>query len=229
MDLPGGGALIDTAGIRSFGIAGVAAEDLAEGVPRDRGGRRGLRMGGLPAPRGRGRLRRRGRARRQPRAARLLPQAARRARGARGRARLVAPERGQQERARGRRRRRRGCRPRRSRSARPRATRRRPTRRCRAAGPDEKLIISMLASRPRSSSGIVSFQIRRRKMPLSASAPPATARLSSASQSAPRSRRRRRRAPTLPPPARRRGRAGARATPSRSSRVASSAPAAGAL
>jgi hypothetical protein len=43
----------------------------------------------------------------------------------------------------------------------------------------------MLASRPRSSSGIVSFQIRRRKMPLRASAPPATARLSSASQRAP--------------------------------------------
>jgi ribosome biogenesis GTPase len=33
MDLPGGGALIDTAGIRSFGIAGVAAEDLQKAFP----------------------------------------------------------------------------------------------------------------------------------------------------------------------------------------------------
>jgi ribosome biogenesis GTPase len=33
MDLPGGGALIDTAGIRSFGIAGVAAGDLQKAFP----------------------------------------------------------------------------------------------------------------------------------------------------------------------------------------------------
>ena len=33
MDLPGGGALIDTAGIRSFGIAGVAAADLEQAFP----------------------------------------------------------------------------------------------------------------------------------------------------------------------------------------------------
>jgi ribosome biogenesis GTPase / thiamine phosphate phosphatase len=33
MDLPGGGALIDTAGIRSFGIAGVAAGDLHKAFP----------------------------------------------------------------------------------------------------------------------------------------------------------------------------------------------------
>jgi ribosome biogenesis GTPase / thiamine phosphate phosphatase len=33
MDLPGGGALIDTAGIRSFGIAGVAAADLQRAFP----------------------------------------------------------------------------------------------------------------------------------------------------------------------------------------------------
>jgi ribosome biogenesis GTPase len=33
MDLPGGGALIDTAGIRSFGIAGVAADDLEQAFP----------------------------------------------------------------------------------------------------------------------------------------------------------------------------------------------------
>jgi ribosome biogenesis GTPase / thiamine phosphate phosphatase len=33
MDLPGGGALIDTAGIRSFGIAGVAADDLQKAFP----------------------------------------------------------------------------------------------------------------------------------------------------------------------------------------------------
>ncbi len=33
MDLPGGGALIDTAGIRSFGIAGVSAEDLQKAFP----------------------------------------------------------------------------------------------------------------------------------------------------------------------------------------------------
>jgi ribosome biogenesis GTPase / thiamine phosphate phosphatase len=33
MDLPGGGALIDTAGIRSFGIAGVAANDLQKAFP----------------------------------------------------------------------------------------------------------------------------------------------------------------------------------------------------
>ena len=33
MDLPGGGALIDTAGIRSFGIAGVAASDLEQSFP----------------------------------------------------------------------------------------------------------------------------------------------------------------------------------------------------
>lgn len=33
MDLPGGGALIDTAGIRSFGIAGVAAHDLEQAFP----------------------------------------------------------------------------------------------------------------------------------------------------------------------------------------------------
>jgi ribosome biogenesis GTPase len=33
MDLPGGGALIDTAGIRSFGIAGVAAGDLEQAFP----------------------------------------------------------------------------------------------------------------------------------------------------------------------------------------------------
>ena len=33
MDLPGGGALIDTAGIRSFGIAGVAADDLEKAFP----------------------------------------------------------------------------------------------------------------------------------------------------------------------------------------------------
>jgi ribosome biogenesis GTPase len=33
MDLPGGGALIDTAGIRSFGIAGVAAVDLEQAFP----------------------------------------------------------------------------------------------------------------------------------------------------------------------------------------------------
>ena len=33
MDLPGGGALIDTAGIRSFGIAGVAAADLQQAFP----------------------------------------------------------------------------------------------------------------------------------------------------------------------------------------------------
>jgi ribosome biogenesis GTPase len=33
MDLPGGGALIDTAGIRSFGIAGVAASDLQQAFP----------------------------------------------------------------------------------------------------------------------------------------------------------------------------------------------------
>jgi ribosome biogenesis GTPase len=33
MDLPGGGALIDTAGIRSFGIAGVAAHDLQQAFP----------------------------------------------------------------------------------------------------------------------------------------------------------------------------------------------------
>ena len=87
MDLPGGGALIDTAGIRSFGIAGVAADDLREGVPRDRRRGQGLRMGGLPAPRGRGRLRRRGRPGVSAGAARLLPQAARRTRGAGGRAR----------------------------------------------------------------------------------------------------------------------------------------------
>ena len=33
MDLPGGGALIDTAGIRSFGIAGVAANELQQAFP----------------------------------------------------------------------------------------------------------------------------------------------------------------------------------------------------
>jgi ribosome biogenesis GTPase len=33
MDLPGGGALIDTAGIRSFGIAGVAADELQKAFP----------------------------------------------------------------------------------------------------------------------------------------------------------------------------------------------------
>jgi ribosome biogenesis GTPase len=33
MDLPGGGALIDTAGIRSFGIAGVAADELQRAFP----------------------------------------------------------------------------------------------------------------------------------------------------------------------------------------------------
>jgi ribosome biogenesis GTPase / thiamine phosphate phosphatase len=33
MDLPGGGALIDTAGIRSFGIAGVAADELQHAFP----------------------------------------------------------------------------------------------------------------------------------------------------------------------------------------------------
>jgi ribosome biogenesis GTPase len=33
MDLPGGGALIDTAGIRSFGIAGVAADELQNAFP----------------------------------------------------------------------------------------------------------------------------------------------------------------------------------------------------
>jgi ribosome biogenesis GTPase len=33
MDLPGGGSLIDTAGIRSFGIAGVAADDLQKAFP----------------------------------------------------------------------------------------------------------------------------------------------------------------------------------------------------
>jgi ribosome biogenesis GTPase len=33
MDLPGGGALIDTAGIRSYGIAGVAADELAGAFP----------------------------------------------------------------------------------------------------------------------------------------------------------------------------------------------------
>jgi ribosome biogenesis GTPase len=33
MDLPGGGALIDTAGIRSFGIAGVAADELQQAFP----------------------------------------------------------------------------------------------------------------------------------------------------------------------------------------------------
>ena len=33
MDLPGGGALIDTAGIRSFGIAGVSADDLEQAFP----------------------------------------------------------------------------------------------------------------------------------------------------------------------------------------------------
>jgi ribosome biogenesis GTPase len=33
MDLPGGGALIDTAGIRSFGIAGVSADDLQQAFP----------------------------------------------------------------------------------------------------------------------------------------------------------------------------------------------------
>lgn len=33
MDLPGGGALIDTAGIRSYGIAGVAADDLQHAFP----------------------------------------------------------------------------------------------------------------------------------------------------------------------------------------------------
>jgi ribosome biogenesis GTPase len=33
MDLPGGGALIDTAGIRSFGIAGVAASELEQAFP----------------------------------------------------------------------------------------------------------------------------------------------------------------------------------------------------
>ncbi|MDX6540305.1 MAG: ribosome biosis GTPase / thiamine phosphate phosphatase [Gaiellales bacterium] len=33
MELPGGGALIDTAGIRSFGIAGVAASELEQAFP----------------------------------------------------------------------------------------------------------------------------------------------------------------------------------------------------
>ncbi len=33
MDLPGGGALIDTAGIRSFGIAGVSADELQHAFP----------------------------------------------------------------------------------------------------------------------------------------------------------------------------------------------------
>jgi ribosome biogenesis GTPase len=33
MDLPGGGALIDTAGIRSYGIAGVAADELQHAFP----------------------------------------------------------------------------------------------------------------------------------------------------------------------------------------------------
>jgi ribosome biogenesis GTPase len=33
MDLPGGGALIDTAGIRSFGIADVSADDLQSAFP----------------------------------------------------------------------------------------------------------------------------------------------------------------------------------------------------
>ena len=91
IDLPGGGALIDTAGIRSFGIAGVAASELEKAFPEIAApprtangkaactrGRGGPRVNAAPAI---------------ARAARLLPQAAGRARGARGRARLVGANR----------------------------------------------------------------------------------------------------------------------------------------
>src|SRR3954453_8905966 len=51
-----------------------------------------------------------------------------------------------------------------------------PARSLPSSGPDDQEIISTPASRPRSRSGIVSFQSAPRKMPLIASKPPATGR-----------------------------------------------------
>ena len=86
MDLPGGGALIDTAGIRSFGIAGVSADELQHAFPEIAAAAEHCRWENCLHREGEDGCAVRGRSGRQRRAPRVLPQAAGRARRARGRA-----------------------------------------------------------------------------------------------------------------------------------------------
>ena len=92
-----------------------------------------------------------------------------------------------------------------------RTTRATPARALPSSGPDDHEIISTPASRPRSRSGIVSFQSAPRNTPEIASAPPASARHSNASHSASASPNSAIATPQPRPRARSRGRCGARA------------------
>ena len=76
MDLPGGGALIDTAGIRSYGINGIPLEDLQRAFPEIEAASEGCRWEGCLHHEGEEDCALDAASRCQPGAPRLLPQAA---------------------------------------------------------------------------------------------------------------------------------------------------------